>query len=534
MSGQRARILPPYTRRADDLRHRATKLVLGAALIMFAMLMGFTIGVFGLRGWFLPAVPLVMLAGIALWMAPDVDTGLDNAIVRACFLFWGVILVWPDYIAINIPGLPWISFRRLTMAITAGLTLLAISTSSRLRGEFVDVLTSQSLMFRFFVAWVIVHALMLAVGLFDSTGRWVHHSLVWHLGFILAAWIITKPGMALRLNTMILLALGFTAAVVIPEVRQERPFWVEHIPTFLGIDPELKEKLIFGRVRSGEYRARSIFVVSLNYAQYVGLLLPFLLHAMVAAPSARGRIAAIALLPLVAWATFNTQARTGMVALFVGSLAFAAIWVYRRYRTTQKEHDLVSASMLYGFPMAAMVIVSAAMMSDRFRAKLLGGSAHAASTEGRGEQWGKALPEIATNPIGHGMGSIEHVVPSYNQAGEFTIDSYPINLLVEFGIPGFVAFTGFFMIAVYVGVITFFRAGNREEELAGPAAIGLFTFLVTTTVLSTEVNMTLSFMLAGVIVGLSYQQRKRLAAEIPEPTASKAAASSYRLRPLVG
>jgi O-antigen ligase len=337
--------------------------------------------------------------------------------------------------------------------------------------------------------------------------------------------------MALRLNTMILLALAFTAAVVIPEVGQERPIWVAHIPTFLGIDPELQEKLVFGRVRAGEYRARSIFVVSLNYAQYVGLLLPFLLHAMVAAPTVRGRTAAIALLPLVAWATFNTQARTGMVALFVGSLAFAAIWVYRRFKATEKDQDLVSASMLYGFPMAAMVIVSASLLSDRVRVKLLGGSATRASTEGRGEQWDKAIPEILTNPAGHGMGSIERVVPSYNPAGEFTIDSYPINLLVEYGVIGFLAFAGFFILAVYVGLQTYFRAGNREEELSGAAAIGLFTFLVTTTVLSTEINFTIAFLLAGLIVGLAYRQKKRLAEESPAPEV-QAPVRSLRLAPL--
>lgn len=531
MSNERARILPPYTQRVDDIRHRATKLLLGTALIMFAILMGFVIAVFGLRGWFLPTIPLVMLAGMALWMAPDVDTRLDGAIVQGCFLFWGVILIWPDYIAINIPGLPWISFRRLTMGITAVISLMAISTSSRLRGEFVDVLTSQILMLRLFVVWVLVHALMLAVGFFESTGRWIHHTLVWHLGFILAAWVLTKPGLALRLNTMILIALAFTAAVVIPEVSQQKPIWIDYVPTFLGIDPELQDKLQFGRVRFDEYRARSIFVVSLVYAQYVGLLLPFLLLAAVSAPTVWGRSAAITLMPLVAISTYMTHARTGMVAMFVGCLSFAAIWVYRRFKTTEKNQDLFSASMLYGFPIAAMIIVSASLLSTRVRTKLIGGSGHAASTEGRGEQWDKAIPEILTNPFGHGMGSIERVVPSYNQGGEFTIDSYPINLLVEYGVIGFLAFAGFFILAVYVGLMTYFRAGNREEELAGAAAIGLFTFIITTTVMSTEINFTLAFLLAGMIVGLSYRQKKRLEVDQPVPEA-QAPVRSLRLAPL--
>ena len=74
----RERILPPYTRRVDDLRHRVVRLVGTASVILLAILFGFVIGVFGMFGWFIPAIPVAILALVALWMAPDVGTDAES------------------------------------------------------------------------------------------------------------------------------------------------------------------------------------------------------------------------------------------------------------------------------------------------------------------------------------------------------------------------------------------------------------------------------------------------------------------------
>lgn len=518
MSAQRARILPPYTRRVNDTQHKATKLLLVASLILFSMIMGFTIAVFGLRGWFLPSVPIILLAGLALWMAPDVDTKLDGAIERSYFIFWGFALIWPNYIALNIPGLPWISFERLSMMITAIISLTAISMSSRMRGELADVLTSNKVLLRFFLCWVLIHALMLMVGQLEAAGRWVHHSLVWHLLFILSAWVMVKPGRALRLNSLILLAIGLTAAVVIPEFRNAKPIWVDYIPGFLGIDPELQELLQFGVVRGENYRARSIFVVSLVYAEYIGMLLPFVLLAIVSARSGWSRAGSLALLSLVATAAYLTQARSAMIALLVGTSVFAAIWVFRRFRENYVRRDVISAGMLYGSPIVGLSAVIVALTVPRFRVRILGGGQHAASDNARELQWEMAIPQILKNPIGYGMGSSERVVPYTNLAGKWTIDSYPINLLIEYGVPGFVAFVGFFATAIYLGTKTYMRAqGNPEEELSGAAAVGILSFLITRLILSSEAGQTIAFGFAGVILGLYYRQTVRLTAPSEAP-----------------
>lgn len=507
----RDRILPPYTRHAEDMRHRVFKMVGITSLVLFAMVLGFFIGIFGMFGWYIPAIPVVLMALLALWIAPDVDSRLDGAIERSYFIYWGVALMWPSYIALNFPGLPWISFQRLAMIVTAVLSLTALSMSPRIRGQMLEVLTSHKVMLRFFLAWVLIHAVMLPVGMMESSGRWVSHALIWHFLFLISCWVMVKPGNPLRLDRLILIAVALTAAVVIPEAIDQKPIWVDYIPSFLGIDPELQEQLQFGVIRGEDYRVRSIFVVSLVYAEYIGMLLPFVLLAMVNAPSGWRRFAAIALLILVANAAVLTQARSALIALIAATVAFAGIWVLRRYKATKKDQDIVSASMLYGFPAAAVLLMMAVLIVPQLRVRVLGGGQHAASDNAREAQWDMAIPHILTNPVGHGMGSIDRVVPYTNLAGKFTIDSYPINLLIEYGVPGFVAFVGFFVTAIYLGIKTFTNAANKEEELAGAAAVGIFSFLITRLILSSEGGQNIAFGFSGMILALHYRQQKRLA-----------------------
>ncbi len=527
----RDRILPPYTRRVDDAQHVVTKLIGVSALVLLAMVLGFFIGIFGMYGWYIPVIPISLLALIALWMAPDVDTRLDGAIERSYFIYWGVALMWPNYIALNFPGLPWVSFSRIAMLVTAVISLTAVSMSPRIRAQMLELLTFNKVLLRFFLAWVAIHAVMLPVGLMESTGRWVSHTLNWHFLFIISCWIMARPGNGLRLNRLILIAAAVTAAVAIPEVMEQKPIWVDYIPSFLGIDPELQELLQFGVVRGTEYRVRSIFVVSLIYAEYIGMLLPFILLALVSAPSGWRRGTAGALLVLVGTAAVLTQARSALVALLAGIMAFTAIWVLRRYKATKQDQDVISAGMLYGFPAAAVLMVIAVFTLPPLRLRIIGGNQHAPSDNAREAQWDMAIPHIITNPFGHGMGSIDRVVPYTNRGGVFTIDSYPINLLIEYGVPGFIAFVGFFATTIYLGMKTFANAANKEEELAGAAAVGIFSFLITRLVMSSEGGQNIAFGFAGLILAMHFRQQRRIAAD-KQVKAEHAAPASFQLHPL--
>lgn len=506
---RRERILPPYTRRVDDLQHRLVQLLGGSAVILLAVVIGFFIALFGLYGWFLYAVPLLLMALMALWMAPDVDTDADRLMQRLYFFFVGVLLIWPQYIALNLPGLPWISFQRISMFLLAAVTLYAFATSLRLRNEFGDILRANVWLTRFILMWILWQTLMLGVGKFQSTTSWVNGLMLRYLFLFVTAWLVTHSGRPQQLVRMVLIGAAVTAAVVIPENNLQRPIWADRIPAFLAIDPLILESLNTSVVRAGEYRVRSIFTNSLVYAEYLGMLFPFCLLAISRAKSTWRLALSVALLFLLITAGLLTQSRTAMVGMFATIPAFLGIWVWRRYRQTKGQRDLIAPAMLSLYPAAALTLVVGVLTVNRIRAMVLGGSTHANSDNARSEQWAMAIPQIIKNPIGHGMGSVERVVPFRLLNGKFTIDSYPINLLAEYGIPGFLLFAGTLMVAAGMGIRIYLNAANEDELVAGAAGIGLISYMLSRLVLSMDGSTNLAFGYVGIILGLWYVQKRR-------------------------
>lgn len=533
----RERILPPYTRRVDDLRHRLVQLSVAMAVLLLAVVFGFFIGVFGTFGWFIPAIPTGILALVALWVAPDVDTDVDSLIVRLYFCFMAVLLVWPPYIAFNAPGLPWISLQRIAMFVLAAVAAFALATSARLRGEFVAPLRMQPVLTQLFLFWVGWSTLMLAVGQFSGVSTWAKQQFMWTFMFLVSAWFATRAGNARILMAMILVAAAITAAVVIPEARDMKPIWADHIPSFLSIDPSVLDALQNGVARFGEYRARSIFRNSLTYAEYLGMVIPFSLLAISWARNQSYRVAACGLLLLLITAGTLTQARSAMAAMVAAIPMFAGLWIWRRYRDTRHRNDIIAPAMLAAFPFAALTLMVLILVHPRVHTMVLGGAGTQSSTDARKSQWVMAIPEMIKNPVGHGMGSVSSVVPYRNMAGVFTIDSYPINLLIEYGVPGFLAFVGFFALAAGIGIHVYLHAKTDDEQVAGAAAIGIISFMITRTILSSEGGQGLAFGFAGIIVGLWYRQKQREAAarKVAPPVAPPPASPPRQLwRPLAG
>jgi O-antigen ligase len=504
---QRERILPPYTRRVNDTQHRIVQLLGFASLVMLAMVLGFFIGIFGMYGWFIPTIPVALLGLIALWIAPDLDTRLDVPMRRFYFLYVALLMMWPSYLAFNVPGLPWISFQRVAMFLLVATTLYSLATSSRLRGEFEDILTSHTLLIRLFIAWALIETVMMMVGGFESTSRWVSHMMIWNFMFVMSAWVMSHEGMAQRLTKIVLIAMAITSAVVIPEYMDSKPIWADHIPSFLSIDPAILESLQFGISRGADYRSRSIFVNSIVYAEFVGMILPFVLLSISWSKSGWQRTLAVLLLALAITAGTLTQARTAMIVTLATIPTFAGLWAWRRYQATKAQRDIVAPAMLSLYPAAALTLAVAVLTIPRLRTMVFGGGQHQASNNAREAQWDMAIPQILKNPIGHGMGSIDRVVPYTNGAGKFTIDSYPINLLIEFGIPGFLVFVGFFITAIYLGIRVYLNAESRDEQVAGAAAVGIIAFLLARLVLSTEGGQGLAFGYSGVILALYWRQK---------------------------
>lgn len=518
MSKARERILPPYTRRVDDTSHRIQRIVLFTGLILFAMMLGFFIAILPIQGVFIPITPIVLLFLAALWMAPDVDPQLDRPIISGYFVFLYVALIWPNYVAFNLPGLPWISMQRLVMFFVLGVGMYALASSSRMRGEVKAVLTSHPLMLRLLVAWVAMQFIMMVVAGGGTMTRWIHYQIVWNFLFVISAWVHSRPGMPVALFRAVIIGCAASSLFVIPELLNDKPIWADNIPGFLGVDPTLLEVLQSSQGRSGDglYRARSIYITSVNYAEFIAVFVPFVLYAIVSAKTAMRAVAAVLLLALLFFVALQTNARASMVAFVVGIPAFAALWAMRRFRTHARDRDLIGPAAVWAMPAAALTLALAVLFVHRVRVRVLGGGQHAASDDGRGAQWDMALPKILQNPLGYGLDKAGDIVPFTNLAGVPTIDSYPINLLIDYGVLGFMFFVGIFLTAIVMGIRIYLTAENEDEMVAGPAVVSILGFLISRLILSAEGAQYFAFALAGMIMALHWRQQQRAAARAPE------------------
>ncbi|RYD73784.1 MAG: hypothetical protein EOP84_21010, partial [Verrucomicrobiaceae bacterium] len=85
------------------------------------------------------AAPLGVLAAIAIWALPDSRTRPLPGIETCFFTFLGAAIIWPNYIAISLPGLPWITVIRLFGFPLAFLFLVSLSTTPSFRAINSDI-----------------------------------------------------------------------------------------------------------------------------------------------------------------------------------------------------------------------------------------------------------------------------------------------------------------------------------------------------------------------------------------------------------
>lgn len=514
MSRALDRILPPYTRRIDSLRHRLARGALLTGVFMLACLIGLMLVLLPIQVVFIPALPMLLMIPFVFWLMPDTDANFDRPIVSTYLAFLAIAIGWPNYLALELPGLPWISFDRLMMIALVLITLYALASSARLRDEVADVFATNTAIKWLMLTFIALQFLTIPLGpaLSLAIKQGILNQFNWTFMLIMTAWIVSRPGNAIRISHVLLWATAFVVAWVPLEVRMQQPPWAQYIPSFLKIDPELLDVILGSQARSsdGIYRARSVFTVSLVMTEYLSLAVPFVLHKLFSRGSARGKWLCAILYVFIFYAVLASNSRSGVIGLLLAHLLYPGLYALKRQLRLGKVRDLLAPSLLGMYPVAVAAMVGLIFGSQQVYNRVFGHSGNAASNEGRKIQWEMLWPKLGRNPLGHGPGNATEVLGAANLAGKATIDSYPINLLLDYGVLGFVVFVALMFTAVWLGFRTYFRARDIEEELAGPATVAIISFLVVKLVLSTDTNQYLVFALIGLIVGLAWRQNRPL------------------------
>lgn len=509
--------LPPYAYKEHSVLARLGHLVGVLALMFFCLIYGF---IYALVTPYLLTqliVPIGILALLAIWALPDTDRAPTGPIVFLLFAFFITLSVWPRYLALELPGLPWITFTRITSIPMLVMLMLCVSLSPSFRSKMATALSDTPNVWKFLTIFAVVQFLVIPVSPnpLGSLNKVVNSQIMWTGVFFAAVYVFLKPGRtafwAALLWAMTLLICGIGVA----EQMESKVLWADHIPDFLKVEDEIVLRILSGTARAaiGLHRVQASFTTSLGLAEYLALTAPFILHFAIGNYKVWVKIAAALTAPLMLFVVLVTDSRLGAVGFLLAVLLYPLFWGLLRWR--RQLNSIFGPAVVLAYPAIFVLGVTASFAIGRLRNQIWGNGAHDASNQSRIDMYKQGIPLVLERPWGYGPGQAAGVLGFQDATGLITIDTYYMAVALDSGIIGFVSYYGMLLWGIYYSGRTVVEdpRPDRDTGLLVPITISLISFFVIKSVFSNEDNHPLMFMMLGVAVALVHRVRSKQRAE---------------------
>jgi hypothetical protein len=501
------RVLAPY---ADASLARRANAWVSILVIGFCLVYGMVFTALGQQAAALLPAPLLALSLLVVWALPDTSARVDQLPAALVFVFVVSLVLWPNYLAIALPGLPWITLVRLTGFPLVLTLLVCVSISPAYRSSTAAALESAPGVWRLLLAFSALAALSVAWS--ADPAETLQHVILgqvfWTGVFFVSVNAFLSPGRAGRMVGLLWAMAIIVGLIAIQESRVKAVLWVGRIPSFLRIqDPSVARSLAGNFRESGAYRAQATFTTPLGLGEYLALTLPFVLHMAATAKKLVVRAAAAASCLLILIAAALSGARLGLIGSLVGALLYVFVWGLMKWRNNRR--DLLGVATVLAYPAIFTGAITASFFVGRIRNLVWGDGSQNSSNQARIDQWIMGMPKIFDRPWGYGLG-MGAVTLNYRPYGVLTIDSYYLLMLLEVGVVGFLLYYGMLLSAIGYGASALWKRRGLAGEtgLIAPATIALCAFVVEKAVFSEQDNHPLAFMLMGMVAALAYRARQ--------------------------
>ena len=274
-------LIKPYSGVGAAAWQRHLRIIVSLAFVAIAVPYGFFYAI--TTPWLLveAMIPIAILMALVLWALPEARTAPEKALERLTFAVFIALGLWPTYIAVDLPGLPWITPLRLFATPLVLVLLMSISTTPAFRTRLRERLNAAP------VVWGLIAVLAVAelmsipfskhIG--DTISKYIIYS-VNEIGiFFVSCYVFSRPGRIEVWAKLFWACAMVITAVALFEYAHEQVPWAGELPGFLSVDP-LVAKILAGVTRSTteQYRAQSIFSTPLHLSEYLAYALPFILH----------------------------------------------------------------------------------------------------------------------------------------------------------------------------------------------------------------------------------------------------------------
>lgn len=475
-------------------------------LLLFCLIYGFAFAVL-VPFIVVPfAIPPMILLLLIIWAMPDAAAPV-RVMTFFFFAYFIGMMVWPNYLSIALPGLPWISIKRLTVFPLVILLLYSVSVSQEFKKTLGTALKSSPIIWKAVTALAIITTV--SVGFSNnlpfSLSKLIVAQTEWIAIFFVSCYLFLTPGRPTRWMFYMWAAAIWVCAMGIWEYRLDHVPWRDHIPSFLQIDDPSVQRALAGGSRAalGTHRVQSVFTTSLGLSEFLALTIPFVMHFVRSEFNWKLRLAALACIPTFVFVIVVSQSRLGLVGSLISLLAFIFIWAFRR-RIADKNNPFWTG-ILVAYPIIASMIVASTFLIGRIHARVWGNGPQQFSDQSRIEQWKLGIPRILTHPWGYGIGKGSEALGFSD--GFSTIDSYYLAVALEFGVIGFIVYYGLMFFALYLAgqrtVST--EPLNGESALLIPIGVALANFIVIKSVFAQTDNHPIIFMILGMLAALLYR-----------------------------
>ena len=523
-----APIVPPYVN-VRDTRKQWAKFLILPVLGLFCIVYGFF---YALTAPYLTVpflFPTVALSIFAIWALPDLRT-VPFTFVRMAFSAMIVVLIlWPNYLAIALPGLPWITLLRMASIPMAVAFLVCLSVSEAFRARLMETLNAIPFIWKALIALVVMEFITFPFSKqpMDSLNKSVILQVTWTSVFLISVYMFRIPGRITRYLALVAFLAIPIGILTFLEFASQRVLWEGYIPDFLKIDEAAGFIVAEFRAGINEYRAKATFTTALGLAEFMALVTPLFLHYAITARTIVAKAAAIVAIAGIYVVVDQSGSRLGLVGMLVSGLAFLLFWAVQRRR--RLPSDLISATVLFAYPFFFAVVLLASFTVSFVNQAVWGGHESASSNEARMTQLKMAVPKLLTNPIGHGTGMSGESL-GY-AAGQFvTVDNYYITIAMDYGVVGLIAHFGMFYVAIAYalryGLLYAPFSKDKEAGMLIPLGVCLTVFVVIKMVFSQPDNHPIAFMMLGMVVALIYRLKQEPG--LVPPPKSKVGAQSAR------
>jgi hypothetical protein len=452
------------------------------------------------------ALPLGVLAMLVVWALPSGDYAPTNALQPLYIAFFAALFVWPNYLAIALPGLPWITLLRLTGFPLLFTLLICLSVSAQFRKHLLDIFGYEPWIARMFVGFAVLATLSIgySYNVGASFSKYIVMITNWFAIFFVSLLLFTRPGFAKRWMKLFMAMACVVCVVGVYESRIHHVVWSNHIPSILKIEDEAVLRALSGlsRAATGKYRVQGTYGTPLGLSELLGLVAPFAVHLALTAKTNGRRFFAVGYIFVALYVVLETDSRLGLISSLLSMLLYILFWALLQWR--RNKGSIIAPAIVLSYPAIFCVGVAATIFIGRLRAKFWGNGAQASSDQSRVEQWTIGMPKILSHPIGHGLGQGGAVLNYVGPDGIQTIDSYFLSIFLEYGIPGFILYYGMFVWGAWIGARTIVaRKLDEELQLLLPFSICLINYVVIKSVFSQDDNQPLAFMLLAAVVALA-------------------------------